>query len=87
MEKLIQIIDQLIKQLEARSLKVESVHWYLLNNLQRFKDVAENSPSLHAIENEVCALSRFSINSMDWEDELFKATAAITEQARHAVHA
>ncbi|MBA4308514.1 MAG: hypothetical protein C0429_17440 [Sphingopyxis sp.] len=87
MEKLIQMINQLIKQLEAQSLKVESVHWYLLNNLQRFKDVAENSPSLHAIENEGRALSRFCIDSMDWEDELFKATTAITEQARHAIHA
>lgn len=87
MEKLIQMINQLIQQLEAQSLKAESVQWYLLNNLKRFKGVAENSPSQHAIENEGRTLSRFCVDSMDWEDELFKAATAITEQARHVTPA
>ena len=87
MEKLIQMINQLIQKLETQSPKAESVQWYLLNNLCRFKVVAENSPSQHDIENEGRALSRFCVDSMDWEDELFKAATAITEQARHVIPA
>jgi hypothetical protein len=85
MEKLLQMINQLIQQIEVQSMKVESVQWYLLNNLKRFKDVAENNPSRHDIENEGRALSRFCVDSMDWGDDLFRAATAITEEVRHAI--
>lgn len=87
MEKLIQMLNELIQGIEADTPKSESVQWYLLNNLQSFKQTVENSPSRHEIENEARILSRFCIDSMDWDDPLFKAATAITEQAKRAIPA
>lgn len=87
MEKLIQMLNELIQSIEARAPKSESVEWYLLNNLLRFKEVTESSPSRHEIENEARILSRFCVDSMDWDDPLFKAATAITEQAKRAIPA
>lgn len=82
MEKLLQMLGSLIERIEARRPRIETREWYLLNNLHRFKDVAESSPSQHELENAEHVLSRFNVDSMDWDDPLFKETTAITEQAR-----
>jgi hypothetical protein len=83
MEKLLQMLSSLIERIEARQPQVETGEWYLLNNLRRFKQVTEGSPSQHEFENATLVLSRFNVDSMDWDDPLFKETTAITEQARH----
>lgn len=82
MEKLLQMLSSLIGRIEARQPRVETREWYLLNNLHRFKEVSESSPSQQEFENAEHVLSRFNVDSMDWDDPLFKETTAITEQAR-----
>lgn len=85
MEKLLQMLDALIEHIETRSPKAESVEWYLLNNLRQFKEISDSSPSRHEFENGLRVLSRFCVDSMDWDDSLFKAATAITEQARRDI--
>lgn len=87
MENLLQMLDALIESIEGRVPANESVEWYLLNNLRRFEEVAGGSPSRHEFENATRVLSRFCIDSMDWDDPLFKAATAITEQAKRAIPA
>ena len=84
MEKLLQMLASLIERIDAHRPPVETREWYLLNNLRRFQEVAESSPSQHELENAEHALSRFNVDSMDWDDPLFKEATAITEQARRA---
>lgn len=83
MEKLLQMLSSLIERIESRRPRVETAEWYLLNNLRRFKEVSESSPSQQEFENAGHVLSRFNVDSMDWDDPLFKETTAITEKARH----
>jgi hypothetical protein len=82
MEKLLQMLNSLIERIEARRPHVETVEWYLLHNVRRFKDIAESFPSQHEFDNAAQVLSRFNVDNMDWDDPLFKDTTAITEQAR-----
>lgn len=82
MEKLLEMLISLVERIELRAPEMESVEWYLLNNLNRFKEILENSPSKHEFENGMRVLSRFCIDSMDWNSPLFKAATSITEQAR-----
>jgi hypothetical protein len=84
-EKLVQMTDSLIENIEKRSPKAESTEWYLLNHLRHFREISSGSPSRHEFENGLQVLSRFCVDSMDWDDPLFKAATAITEQARHAI--
>jgi hypothetical protein len=82
MGKLLQMLDSLISRIEARKPRIETAEWYLLNNLHRFKDVAESSSSQREFEKAQRVLSRFCVDSMDWDDPLFKEINAITTQAR-----
>lgn len=82
MEKLLQMLGSIMAHIEARRPRAETMEWYLLNNLRSFKEVVENSPSQQEFENATHVLSRFNIDSMDWDNPLFKETTAITEQAR-----
>lgn len=86
MKKLLEMVDDLISNLEARAPARESVEWYLLNNLLKLREVATNDPSLHDIENAARVLNRFVVDSMDWGDPLFKAVTEITEQAERSAH-
>lgn len=82
MEKLLKMLNSLIENIEAREPRAETREWYLLNNLRQFKEVSESLPSQREFENAERILSRFNIDSMDWDDPLFKETTAITEEAR-----
>lgn len=85
MEKLLEMLDALIKKIEWYSPKSESIEWYLLNNLRRLKEIAEKSPSHHELEDGNRILNRFCIDSMDWSYPLFKEVTAVTEQAKRAI--
>lgn len=78
---LLQMLHSLIERIESRQPDAGTGEWYLLNNLRRFKDVAEKSPSQHDFENGAHILSRFTIDSMDWDDPLFKETTEIVRYA------
>ena len=85
MEKLRDMINSLISELDARSPHAESVDWYLLNNMRRFRDLVATSPSGHDLKNGVRVLNRFCIDSMEWNDPMFKAVTALAEQAERAI--
>lgn len=82
MEKLLQSLRSIIERLEIRQPDFETKEWYLLNNLRRFEKVAESSPSQHELENAERALSRFIVDSLDWDEPLFKEVEDITEQVK-----
>lgn len=84
MEKLLEMVSALIEGVEAQTPATESREWYLLNNLRRFRDTVERSSSRSEVEGATRLLNRFCIDSLDWDDPLFKAATAITEQARLA---
>ena len=83
MEELLQMLGSLIERIEKRQPQAETKEWYLLNNLLRFKEVSESARSQRDFENAIYVLSRFNIDSMDWDDPLFKETTAVTERARY----
>jgi len=82
MEMLLQMLGSLIERIKATRPTIETVEWYLVNNLLQLKEVAERSPTQHDFENAKRVLSSFIIDSMDWDDPLFKEATTITEQAK-----
>jgi hypothetical protein len=80
MQELIEAIDSLLSRLSEQSREKESLEWYLHNNLVDYKSALQCAETRQEIENATRALIRFCTESMDWDNELFRACTAITNQ-------
>ncbi|MGY1490794.1 hypothetical protein ACW4YW_15415 [Methylobacillus pratensis] len=78
MEKLIQSVDILLKKITSKKVEKESLEWYLINNLNDYRTLLINNPSLIELENATRALIRFCTESIDWDSTLYKDCSEIT---------
>lgn len=80
MNDVIEYIDAILLKISPKSDAVESMEWYLKNNLQDYKKILQGSASLQEIENATRALTRFCTESMDWDNPLYKECCEITSR-------
>jgi hypothetical protein len=68
-----------LNTIEKKAPKRESLEWYLINNLKDFLISIKQAQSKQALNTATRILSRFCLESMDWDTELFKTCSEITE--------
>ncbi len=84
LDELLERADALLRDLKADAPARESVEWYLVNHLRAFRDALAAGDSRPHVENAARMLSRFCVDSMDWNIELFHKCSALTEDAMRA---
>jgi hypothetical protein len=89
-ETVIQKVQEVIQTLEGTNPKRESMEWYSINNLEQFKDSLERAGTISDIEKADLALSRFTVDSIEWNSRLMslmqeieKITSEYLRQRRH----
>ncbi len=65
-------VTKYIALLKGMNLPDESLEWYLINNLEKCLEELEIANSAKDVENASKILSRFCLESMNWEDREFK---------------
>lgn len=78
-EELIKEVTLFLKDIDTENPKLESLEWYLRNNLGDYLlDIKKADTSIQ-IKKATYILSRFCIESMDWDTYLFQRCTKITE--------
>lgn len=72
-------IDLLVKELKSASPKKESLEWYLINNLEKYLVSLNESETKGDILRATKIFSRFCIDSMDWDTEIFRKYSVLTD--------
>lgn len=71
-ENLISEILILLSEIVNNHPGEETLEWYLLNYLKRYLEVINESESSEEIKKSSQIFSRFCMESMNWDSELFK---------------
>lgn len=77
--QLINEVELLLGDLDVNSPAFESLEWYLRNNLADYLKKIKTSENSHDLKIATKILSRFCLESMDWDTPLFKRCTKITE--------
>jgi len=80
LEALVQRIDAYINELKTRNISRESDEWYLLNNLTKFQQSLNSAESKQDVKNASSILSRFCVESFNWDTDNFKKCVALSEE-------
>ncbi len=72
-------VRSFLNALAVQQPKQESLEWYLANNLEDYLKDLEEAQKPNEIKVATKILSRFCIESMDWDTPLFKRCTKITE--------
>ena len=75
-------VDDLRASLEASTPQAGSLEAYLLNHVRTLSENARRSSSFKEIARSVDALSRFCVDSMDWDKPLFQRCQALVAAAK-----
>ncbi len=65
-------------ELNSKNPRQESLEWYLLNNLKNYLHSISHAQSSQDIIRATKIFSRFCVESMDWNNELYKKCSHIT---------
>lgn len=84
LDELLERADALLRSLKAAAPARESVEWCLANHLKAFRDALADGGARPHVENAARMLSRFCVDSMDWNTELFHKCSALTDDAWRA---
>ncbi len=77
--KLISEVEVLLSELDVQQPQQESLEWYLKNNLYDYLQDVEKTNNANDLKIATKILSRFCLESMDWDTPLFKRCTKITE--------
>jgi len=77
--QLIREIGLLLNDIEVKQPEKESLEWYLRNNLNDYLKVIDKVDNSNDLKIATKILSRFCLESMDWDTPLFKQCTKITE--------
>lgn len=80
--QLLELIDLLRDDLKKKAPVKDSVEWYLLNNLLDYGKALASYKTHEEIGDATRSLSRFCIDSLDWDSEVFRACTEITVRGR-----
>lgn len=78
MKELLELIHRLRDDLEREAPVKDSVEWYLQNNLLDYEKALVSSKSKKEIKDSTRSLSRFCVDSLDWNSDIFRACTEIT---------
>lgn len=76
---LIAEVELLLKDINFQQPEKESLEWYLRNNLIDYLEDLKKIESPGDLKICTRILSRFCVESMDWDTPLFKRCTKITE--------
>lgn len=76
---LIAEVELLLNDISFKQPEKESLEWYLRNNLINYLENLKNIENPSDLKISTRILSRFCIESMDWDTPLFKRCTKITE--------
>lgn len=79
-ESLMQGVDSCITELKKAEIYKDSDEWYLLNNLTDFRQSLAAAKSKQDVEKASKILSRFCVESFNWDTDNFKKCAALSEE-------
>lgn len=79
-ELLMQNIDSYITKLRKAAIRKDSDEWYLLNNLNDFRQSLVSAKSKQDVERASKILSRFCAESFNWDTDNFKKCAALSDE-------
>lgn len=71
-------VDNLRTSLEASHPRPDSTEAYPLTHVRLLSDNARRSYSFDEVRNSARALSKFCVDSMNWDSPLFKRCEALT---------
>jgi len=77
-KRFINQIKLFLKDIESNLPKKKSFEWYLLNNLKSYIQLINDSQSSQDIKKATKIFSRFCVESMDWDTELYKKCSSLT---------
>jgi hypothetical protein len=80
MQDLVDAIDELLSHIQPAA-HGESVEAYLRNHLTSFREGAVPATKPADVKNSASALSRFCVEHMDWDSDLFRRCMALLEKA------
>jgi hypothetical protein len=80
---LVELIDRHVLDLSQGNLDHDNDVWYLLNHLRKVQENAHSSASAKAIAQSVKSLTRFAIDSLEWDGDLIQRVKEI--EALHAL--
>ena len=72
-------VELFLRDLGLQKPQKESVEWYLQNNLIEYLSELQKTQNLCDLKTPTKILSRFCLDSMDWDTPLFKRCTKITE--------
>lgn len=78
-DQLVDAIKKLLEDLDIKQQERESLEWYLKNNLNDYLSSVERASTPNDLKKATRVLSRFCLDSMDWDTPLFKRCSQITE--------
>jgi len=76
---LIAEVELLMRDINFQQPEKESLEWYLRNNLTDYLTELKKIESPSDLKISTRILSRFCLESMDWDTPLFKRCTKITE--------
>jgi len=79
-ELLVQSVDSYIAEFKKTEIHKDSDEWYLLNNLTDFRQLLITAKSKQDIKNASKILSRFCVESFNWDTNNFKKCVALSEE-------
>ncbi|MBA2655187.1 MAG: hypothetical protein H0U71_09025 [Gammaproteobacteria bacterium] len=77
--ELINRTNQYINELKSHSPQIETLEWYLINNLEEYLNSIKKANSGIEIEKASKILDRFCLESMDWDTTIFKKCSELTK--------
>ena len=83
---LIKNIKIFIDDIEIIAPEKESLEWYLLNNLKEYFRSINDTKSSEEVKRVTQLFSRFCVESMDWDTDLFKKCSMLTRIGFHQSH-
>lgn len=77
--ELISELEKVIVEYDLQKSTPDTHEWYLFNNTKKYIDALKIAHTSMEVKNAATVYGMFCTESMDWDTELYKKCAALTE--------